>query len=193
MAHSGRRGALRRSAAAQRLLSRSRGICSLRDSIWAGRWSVPGKPHQAILAYARALQDAQADGRWLNEASTPAAFAPVDTRSASQTGPVRHDRTAARASGQHLRRDSMRRVDKSCGCISTRRAAALPESGQRRASFTSGYSREPLPEQELFPWADSFEAETLDIRRELLSLLPGSDGREPVFGSAALEATICEG
>ena len=36
-----------------------------------------GEPHQAIVAYARALQDAQAEGRWLNGASTPAGIRPL--------------------------------------------------------------------------------------------------------------------
>jgi len=77
----------------------------------------------------------------------------------------------------------MRRVDKSLRVYFNEEAAALPESGQRPSFFHfPDIPVSPYLNRERFPWVDSFEAETLDIRRELLSLLPGSDGREPVFG-----------
>jgi aspartate beta-hydroxylase len=155
-----------------------------------------GEPHQAILAYARVLQDAQADGRWLNAASTPAGLRPLVEHAVLQ---VKQGRRAAIA--QLLEplirtygRDSMRRVDKSLRVYFNEEAAALPESGQRPSFFHfPDIPVSPYLNRELFPWVDSFEAETLDIRRELVSLLPGSDGREPVFGSAALEADHLRG
>ncbi len=88
----------------------------------------------------------------------------------------------------------MQRVDKSLRVYFNEEAAELPESGQRPSFFHfPDIPVSPYLARELFPWIDSFEAETFEIRRELLSLLPGSDGREPVFGSAALEADHMRG
>lgn len=150
-----------------------------------------GESHQAIVAYARALQDAQAEGRWLNEGSTPAGHRPLVEHAALQIKLGRRA-TIARLLEPLIRtygRDSMHRVDKSLRLYFKEETAALPESGQR-PSFLHfpDIPASPYLNRELFPWIDSFEAETSNIRRELLSLLPGSDGREAVFGSAALEA-----
>jgi aspartate beta-hydroxylase len=155
-----------------------------------------GEPHQAIVAYARALQDAQAEGRWLNEASTPAGVRPLVEHAALQVKQGRRA-TIARLLEPLIGtygRDAMQRVDKSLRVYFNEETAVLPESGQRPSFFhfpdipVSSYLA-----RELFPWIDSFEAETFEIRRELLSLLPGSDGREPVFGSTALEADHLRG
>jgi aspartate beta-hydroxylase len=155
-----------------------------------------GEPHQAILAYARVLQDAQADGRWLNEASTPAGLRPLVEHAVLQVKQGRRA-TIARLLEPLIRsygRDSMQRVDKSLRVYFKEEAVVLPESGQRPSFFHfPDIPVSPYLSRELFPWAESFEAETSDIRRELLSLLPGSDGREPVFGSAALEADHMRG
>jgi aspartate beta-hydroxylase len=155
-----------------------------------------GEPHQAIFAYARALQDAQADGRWLNESSTPVAHRPLVEHAVLQ---VRQGRRAAIARllepliGTYGR-DSMRRVEKSLRMYFNEEAAALPDSGQRPSFFHfPDIPVSPYLDRELFPWIDSLEAEAVDIRRELLSLLPESAGREPVFGSTDLEADHLRG
>ncbi len=155
-----------------------------------------GEPHQAIVAYARALQDAQAEGRWLNEASTPAGLRPLVEHAVRQ---VKQGRRAAIARLLEplistYGRDSMRRVDKSLRVYFNEEAAVLPESGQRPSFFHfPDIPVSPYLNRELFPWIDSFEAAAEDIRRELLSLLPAPDGRERVFGSAALEADHLRG
>jgi aspartate beta-hydroxylase len=155
-----------------------------------------GEPHQAIVAYARALQDAQADGRWLNGASTPAGVRPLVEHAVLQ---VKRGRlaTIARLLEPLIRtygRDSMQRVDKSLRVYFKEETALLPESGQRPSFFHfPDIPVSPYLSRDLFPWIDAFKAETSDIRRELLSLLPGSDGREPVFGSTALEADHLRG
>jgi aspartate beta-hydroxylase len=155
-----------------------------------------GEPHRAIVAYARALQDAQAEGRWLNEASTPAGFRPLVEHAVLQ---VKQGRRAAIAELlepliRTYGRDSMHRVDRSLRVYFNEEAAALPQSGQRPSFFHfPDIPASPYLAREQFPWIDSFEAQTIDIRRELSSLLPGSDGRERVFGSAALEANHLRG
>jgi aspartate beta-hydroxylase len=133
------RSATRKRAAAQRA------ALKVEPNLFAARLYLgralerSGEPHQAILAYARVLQDAQADGRWLNEASTPAAFRPLVEHAVLQ---VKQGRRAAIARlleplVRTYGRDSMRRVDKSLRVYFKEEAAALPDPGNGRASFTS--------------------------------------------------------
>jgi len=65
-----------------------------------------GEPHQAILAYARVLQDAQADGRWLNAASTPAGLRPLVEHCVLQVkqGPACRDSHGCSSFGQNYGR-----------------------------------------------------------------------------------------
>ena len=155
-----------------------------------------GEPHQAIVAYARALQDAQAEGRWLNGASTPAGIRPLVEHAVLQ---VKRSRRATIARLLEpligtFGRESMYRVDKSLRVYFNEEAAVLPESGQRPSFFHfPDIPVSPYLARELFPWIDGFEAQTIEIRRELLSLLPGSDGRERVFGTTALETDHLRG
>jgi aspartate beta-hydroxylase len=155
-----------------------------------------GESHQAIVAYARALQDAQADGRWLNEASTPAAVRPLVEHAVLQ---VKRGRKAAMASllepliATHGS-DSMCRVENSLRVYFNEVATETPDSGRRPSFFHfPDIPASPYLDTKLFPWIDSVEAATVAIRGELLSLLPGSHGRERVFGSAALEADHLRG
>jgi aspartate beta-hydroxylase len=155
-----------------------------------------GERHRSILAYARALQDAQAEGRWLNAASTAAGQRPLVEHAALQ---VREGRRAAIARLLEplisaFGRDSMRRVDRSLKVYFKDEEDVLPDPRQRPTFFRfPDIPASPYLSTNLFPWVDALEAETSCIRRELLSLLPEPAGREPVFGSAALEADHLRG
>jgi aspartate beta-hydroxylase len=155
-----------------------------------------GERPRAIVAYARALQDAQAEGRWLNESTTPAAHRPLVEHAVLQ---VKQGRRAAIAALlepliRQYGRDSMRRVEKSLRVYFKEETTTLPASGQRPSFFHfPDIPVSPYLGRDLFPWIEAFEASTPEIRRELISLLPGSEGREAVFGSAALEAENLRG
>jgi len=155
-----------------------------------------GEGHRAIVAYARALQDAQTEGRWLNEATTPPAHRPLVEHAVLQVKQGRRATIAGLLEPliRTYGRDSMRRVDKSLRVYFNEEAADLPDSGQRPSFFHfPDIPVSPYLGREHFPWIDSFEALTSDIRGELLALLPASDGRERVFGSTALEADHLRG
>lgn len=155
-----------------------------------------GEADQATVAYARALQDAQAEGRWLNESSTPAGYRPLVEHA------VQHVKRGRRAAVARLLdpliaihgRDAMQRVEKSLRIYFKEQIEALPDSGQRPSFYHfPDIPVSPYIAREQFPWIESLEGEYPEIRRELLSLLPGTQGRERVFGSAALEADHLRG
>ena len=155
-----------------------------------------GQPHQAVLAYARALQDAQAAGRWLDEAGTPPAFRPLVEHAVRQ---VKHERRATLVQLlepliERYGRDSLRRVERSLRVYFREEALPVPSSGRTPTFFHfPDIPEAPYLDLSLFPWIGSLEASTAGIRRELLPLLPSAEGREPVFGSPALEADHLRG
>ncbi|MDP9090152.1 MAG: aspartyl/asparaginyl beta-hydroxylase domain-containing protein [Pseudomonadota bacterium] len=155
-----------------------------------------GRRHHAIVAYARALEDAQKDGRWLSPATTPAVFQPLIQHAVQQVRLGR--RTAIEELLQpvvaQFGRDSMTRVDKSLRIYFNEEAAAVSDPRQRSTFLHfPDIPANPYVDLKLFPWIDWFEAEAPVIRDELLSLLPSGAGREPVFGNAALEAAHLRG
>jgi aspartate beta-hydroxylase len=155
-----------------------------------------GQPHHAIVAYARALQDAQNAGRWLNQSTTPPAFQPAIEHAVRQ---VRLGRRAAieellRPVIAEFGRASMTRIDKSLRIYFNEEARAVPDSRQRSTFLHfPDIPANPYVDLKLFPWIDSVEALTGEIRNELQSLLPSGEGREAVFGNAALEAEHLRG
>ena len=155
-----------------------------------------GQPQQAIVAYARALQDAQKDGRWLSQATTPPAFQPIIEHAVRQ---VRVGRRGAieellRPVVAEFGRTSMARLDRSLRIYLNEETPAVSDPRQRPTFLHfPDIPANPYLDLKLFPWIDSLEAETSEIREELLSLLPTAAGREPVFGNAALEAEHLRG
>lgn len=155
-----------------------------------------GQSRQAIVAYARALQDAQTAGRWLNPDTTPVAFRPLVERAVRQ---VKQQRRAMLAHlleplVERYGRDAMRRVERSLRVYLLEETLPVPDSGRRPTFFHfPGIPETPYLERKLFPWIDSLEADTERIRAELRSLLPSSQGREAVFGSRELEADHLRG
>src|SRR6267378_883922 len=155
-----------------------------------------GQPQQAIVAYARALQDAQKDGRWLSQATTPPAFQPIIEHAVRQ---VRVGRRGAieellRPVVAEFGRTSMARLDRSLRIYFNEETPAVSDPRQRPTFLHfPDIPANPYVDLKLFPWIDSLEAKTCEIREELLSLLPTAAGREPVFGNAALEAENLRG
>jgi aspartate beta-hydroxylase len=155
-----------------------------------------GQTQKAVVAYARTLQDAQAEGRWLNPAGTPPAFRPLVEHA------VRLVRQERLGTFTHLMeplinrygRDSMRRVEKSLRVYLKEETLPVPASGRRPTFFHfPDIPEQPYLDLSLFPWIDELEGDTELIREELRSLLPDSQGREAVFTSRELEADHLRG
>jgi len=149
-----------------------------------------GDTVRAVLTYARALNDAQAEGRWLNEATTPAALhRAVDH--AQQF--VRERRLAGFAEilepfvRQHGR-GALRRVEQAVRIHLHMEQPSFPDPRQKPTFlFFPGLPATPYLDKGLIPEIEDLEARTDDIRSELQALLPSAEGRERVFHDGELE------
>lgn len=148
------------------------------------------QPAAAATQYARALHDAQAQGRWLNPDTTPAPLR------ATVEHAVLFVRDQRRAAFEQLfaplraryGADSMQRVEQALHIYFNEEAPVYPDPRQRPTFlYFPGLPTSPYLDRALFPWIPQLEAQTAAIRAELLQLLPSSRGRERVFTSEELE------
>ncbi len=150
----------------------------------------------AILHYARALQDAQVRGQWLDAATTPVGLRPAVERAVLA---VRKERTEALANlieplAARYGAAAMRRVERCLRILLRYEAAEYPD-GRQRPTFLyfPELPASPYLERRLFAWMDAVEALTPLIRGELAALLAADVVREPVFDSAELERANLRG
>jgi aspartate beta-hydroxylase len=149
-----------------------------------------GRPAEAAVQYARALQDAQAQGRWLNPDTTPPQLRGMVERAVLYVREQRRDAFAGLFEPLRARfgADSMQRVEKALRIYFNEEPPVYADPRQQPTFFY--FPDLPTPayfDRALFPWIPELEARTDDIRRELLALLPSDRGRERVFTSDELE------
>ena len=155
-----------------------------------------GDSHRAIVCYARALQDAQSDGRWLNKATTPPAFQPLIEHAVHQ---VRSGRRAAidellQPVVAQFGNEALNRVRTGLRAYFNEEAPRVKDPRQLSTFFHfPDIPANPFLDRQLFPWIASLEAVMPEISGELNSLLQQADGRERVFSSEALEAANLRG
>jgi aspartate beta-hydroxylase len=149
-----------------------------------------GESERAVLHYARALDDAQRQGRWLDAAGTPASLRPMVQRAVTT---VRAHRAAALGAllerlESRYGRGSMERIAAGVRIYLKQQAPDCPDPRQQPTFFyVPGLPAAPYFNLKLFPWIESLEAETAVIRDELLAVLPSASGSERVFTSDELE------
>jgi len=155
-----------------------------------------GDTMRAVMTYARALNDAQAEGRWLNAATTPAALqATVDH--AQQF--VRGQRLASFAQimepfARQYGAGALRRVEQAVRIHLHLEAPVFPDPRQKPTFlFFPGLPATPYLDKGLILEIEELEAATPDIRAELQALLPSSSGRERVFHTGELEQANLRG
>jgi len=149
-----------------------------------------GKHELAVMHYMRSLNTAQAQGRWLDAQSTPAALRPMIEHAVRF---VRENRHAALM--QVIEPVRSRHGDKAlerveqCLRILHKEAAADFVDARQQPTFLyfPGLPTAPYLERSLFPWMDALEERTPAIREELLRLLPSAAGRERVFTTEEIE------
>lgn len=149
-----------------------------------------GEAERAVLHYARALDDAQRQGRWLDAVGTPASLRPMVERGIMALRTHRHaalhgllDTLAGRYG-----RESLRRIERGLRIYLREEAPEYADPRQQPTFFyVPGLPPTPYFPCELFPWIQAFEACTDPIREELLAVLPSEAGRERVFTSEELE------
>ncbi len=155
-----------------------------------------GDTARAVLTYARALNDAQAEGRWLNAATTP-----TPLRSAVDHAQqfVRAQRLAGFAElmepfAKQYGRGAMRRVEQAVRIHLHMEQPVFTDTRQKPTFlFFPGLPATPYLDKGLIPEIDELEAATPDIQAELLALLPGDTGRERVFHNGELEQANLRG
>ncbi len=151
---------------------------------------------RAALQFARALQDAQRAGRWLDAAGTPGHLRPL-----VETGlnVVRRDRRDAYARlleplTARFGADALRRVHDAVAIYLRDRAPVYPDPRQQPTFlFLPGLAPQPYLDSAALPWVAALEARTDAIRAELRELLPRESARERVFGEDAVERANLRG
>jgi aspartate beta-hydroxylase len=155
-----------------------------------------GDRYRATLQFARALNDAQARGRWLNADTTPAALRPLVEHAviAVRTGSRATFLQALEPLAKRFGPDALRRVGQ-CLRIYLREEQAVYTDPRQKPSFLffPGLGASPYLDRSRFDWLAALEADTDAIRAELMKLLPDSAGRERVFDSEALEQVHLRG
>jgi aspartate beta-hydroxylase len=142
------------------------------------------RQHEALLAYFRAIADAQKQGYWLNASTTAPAV--LDR--------VRHAMRFVQAGRRSMFEAVLEPLVERHGAAAldrTRDSLAIYLGGRPGAPvdmrqkpsilFFPGLPATPYFERELFPWMGEFERQTDAIRAELKGVLPRADGRERVF------------
>jgi len=149
-----------------------------------------GERARALWQWARALRDAQAQGRWLDAASTPSGLAPLVGRAVAAVRERRRELLAQALAPLEARHGaaSLARVRRALA-VYLREDAARPPDPRQQPSFLwfPDLPAAPVLDRALFDWIPALEAATDAIRGELEALLPGSAGRERVFDSTLLE------
>lgn len=149
-----------------------------------------GHPDQAALQYSRALNDAQAQGRWENPSTTPPLLRPLVENAVLKVRAHRWQtfNTLLAPLRKKYGGSELGRVE---GALRIYLREESPQYLDERQRPTFLYFPElpPFPyfDRKLFPWIPQFEAQTDSIRDELMNLLPSVSKSERVFGSVELE------
>jgi aspartate beta-hydroxylase len=150
----------------------------------------------AVATYARALHDAQAEGRWLDAATTPAALQGTVERANRF---VHERRLAAFVElmepfiRQHGR-GALRRVEQAVRVHLGLEKPMYADPRQKPTFlFFPGLPATAYLDKGLIPEIDELEARTTEIRGELLAVLAGDAGRERVFHTGELEQANLRG
>jgi tetratricopeptide (TPR) repeat protein len=149
------------------------------------------EPQDALIQYKRALDDAHAQGRWLDPATTAMSLRPAVEHAVLA---VRRGRRAAFETllaplFEKYGRDSMTRVERCLRIYLSEEPPVYPDPRQKPSFLlfpdlpTCAYF-----DPALFEWLDALQDVTGAIRGELEKLLTSPSGRERVFASEALEA-----
>lgn len=158
-----------------------------------------GEIQRALAHFTRAINDAQAGGRWLDAPSTPAALRPLVEHAVNVV------RQGQRAYYQQLLepliakygRAALERVSAALRVYLGEQPAAHSDSRQRPSFFyIPGLPASAYFDRRLFAWLPEYEVHYRRIREELESLLEADAAgaaRERVFHTSELEAANLRG
>jgi aspartate beta-hydroxylase len=144
----------------------------------------------ALLAYYRAIIEAQRQGRWLDKATTTPALIP---RVAHAMRYVKAGRRRAfdLVLGPVIARYGHTALARFAECLAIlvgeRRAAPADRRQQPSMLYFPGLPAAPYFGRSMFPWMAELERQAEAIRDELLSILPRGASAERVFASEEAE------
>ncbi|WP_243050107.1 aspartyl/asparaginyl beta-hydroxylase domain-containing protein [Dyella sp. RRB7] len=149
-----------------------------------------GETHHALLAYFGAVNNAQAEGRWMSDASTaPGLRQPVlHAMAFINAGRHRIFDAVLEPLRQRYGHTSLARVEECLAIYLGDRAANIPDPRQKpKFLYFPGVPSQAYYGRDRFPWQAEFEAATDMIREELLSVLADNQPLEPFLGHQAPE------
>lgn len=142
---------------------------------------------RALLAYYRAIIEAQRSGRWLDAGSTDPDFLGRVAYAMRYVKAGRRRAFAAALAPVYERhgRAALERFD-DCLAIQTGERRAAPPDPRQKPSllYFPGLPAAPWYDRDRFPWFASLERETPHIRAELLAAMSHGGRSESVFASA---------
>lgn len=145
-----------------------------------------GQPHNALLAYFRAINDAQTQGRWLNDSTTAAALRqPVKyAMDYVDTGRKRVFEETLEPLRQRYSRSELRRVDLCLAIYLNEQPANLPDPRQQpKFLYFPEIPSQPFYPRERFPWQAELESAGGMIRDELRNIMAKQDSLESFLQS----------
>lgn len=155
-----------------------------------------GEKERALIQFARALQDAQAKGRWLNAQTTPANLRQLVEHAVITVRTKRREIFFRLLEPMTARygRSELTRVERCLRIYLNEEPANWPDERQRPTFlYFPDLPTTPYIDRDQLDWIEGLEAQTDAIRAELESLLPSSKGRERVFTSDELERANLRG
>jgi aspartate beta-hydroxylase len=150
-----------------------------------------GEHHASLVQYTRVMSDMQAQGKWVDAATTPPALVSLVAHAAQV---VREGRRALffgllEPLVAEFGRPGLARVERMLRIHLNEERAAYPDPRQQPTFlYFPDLPTTPYFAAGLFPWLEDFEGLTGAIRSELEAVLTVRAGAEDVFGSAELAA-----
>ncbi|HTP40011.1 MAG TPA: aspartyl/asparaginyl beta-hydroxylase domain-containing protein [Steroidobacteraceae bacterium] len=148
------------------------------------------QPELALVQYKRALSDAQRQGHWLNEATTPPLMRTLIQHAVRTVRAGHHalfDRLFAPLR-ERYGRDSLARIEQGIRIYLNEEPAVYPDPRQKPSLlYIPGLPTRAYFDCTSMPWVEQLEARTPQIVAELQLLLQTDAGRERVFPTDELE------
>lgn len=157
-----------------------------------------GDGDAAVQAYFRAICDAQEQGRWLSDASTPPGLRERVKRAMQRVDEGRRA-SFMQALEPHIAtygRDSLERVIEALDIhLGLQAAPARDPRQQPKFFWMPSLPPTTFFDPKLFPWYEALEAQAAAIREEALARLREASGLEPFLGKLdkAVEAEFLSG